>query len=146
MDILAKLTLIFTAVGALAGIISSFMPNSWLALLIALILLYATYKLTSSSMKKSAAQPSASPTQQPPIQATGQASATDSAQAQALTSPQLPPSKKRTVFKGFAILFATLVTKGEAGQKDTEAKFWFLQYYAMWLILWIMTYTLMLLQ
>jgi len=48
--------------------------------------------------------------------------------------------------KGFMLLFATLVTKGEAGGKDTEAKFWFVQYFIMWLILWILTYTLMLLR
>ncbi len=139
---MAKLTLIFSAVGALAGIISGFMPYSWLALIIALILLYVTYKLTSSSMKKSAAQPT-SLAQQQHTQPSGQTSQPNQAQAPQASTPLLPGSK-RTIMKGFALLFATVVTKGEPGQKDVDSKFWFLQYYVMWLILWIMTYTLLL--
>jgi|GEM_PF-3480598 len=144
MEILAKLTLIFAAVGALAGVISGFMPNSWLALIIALILLYVTYKLASSSMKKSAMQP-VSPEQQPRVQASEQMASSNPAQVTIQVATQQPPVKKKTILKGFLVLFATVVTKGEAGQKDTEVKFWFLQYYVMWLILWILTYTLFLL-
>jgi len=43
------------------------------------------------------------------------------------------------------IFFATLVTKGEPEGRENEVKFWFWPYYIMWLILWIMVYTLMLL-
>lgn len=133
MDIVAKLTLIFSGTGAIAGIISGFMPNAWLALLIALILLYASYKLTTSFIKKSTAQPTL-PAQQTPEQTTTQ------------TPTQPLPGKKKTLLKGFAILFATLVTKGEAEEKETELRFWFWPYYIMWLVMWVMVYTILLLR
>jgi len=128
MDIVAKLTIVFSGAGAIAGIISGFLPNAWLALLVALILIYATYKLTTYYIKKSAAQP-ALPAHQTPGQ----------------TPAQPLPVKKKAVLKGFMLLFATLVTKGETDEKETEVKFWLLPYFVMWLVLWIMVYTLLLL-
>lgn len=47
MELIGKLTIFFAATGAIAGGISGFLPNSWYALLIALILFYASYKLTT---------------------------------------------------------------------------------------------------
>ncbi|MFH1821079.1 MAG: hypothetical protein ABH852_01375 [Methanobacteriota archaeon] len=133
MDIVAKLTLAFSGTGAIAGLISGFMPNAWLALLTALVLLYASYKLTTYYLKKSEAQPTL-PVQQTPEQALVQ------------TPAQTLPGRKKTVLKGFMILFTTLVTKGETDEKETVVKFWFLPYYIMWLVLWIMVYTLLLLR
>lgn len=131
MDITAKLTLVFSGAGAIAGFISGFLPNPWLALLVALILLYASYKLTTFYLKKSTAQPA------PPALAPGQPP------AQTPVQPQL--GKKKITLRGFMIFFATLVTKGEPEGRENEVKFWFWPYYIMWLILWIMVYTLMLL-
>ena len=138
MDIMAKLTLIFSGTGAIAGVISGLMPNSWLPLLIALILLYASYKLTSSKLKKSTAAPTL-----PAQQTSGQ---TPVQQTTGQTPAQPILGKKKMVLKGFMILFAILVTKGEAEEKEMSVRFWFWPYYIMWLVLWIMTYTLLLLR
>lgn len=47
MELVGRLTMQFVGTGAIAGCISAFMPNSWYALLIAFILFYASYKLTT---------------------------------------------------------------------------------------------------
>ncbi|MEM3453174.1 MAG: hypothetical protein QW835_06085 [Candidatus Hadarchaeum sp.] len=131
MDITAKLTLTFSGAGILAGIISGFLPNAWLALLVAFIFLYASYKLTTHLLKKPAAPPT------PVAQTPGQASPQTAAQPQ--------PEKKTAAMKGFRLFFATLVTKGGPEDKETETKFWFWSYYIMWFIFWVMVYTILLL-
>ncbi|KUO40734.1 MAG: hypothetical protein APZ16_01065 [Candidatus Hadarchaeum yellowstonense] len=128
MNVTAKLTLAFSGAGAIAGIISAFLPNAWLALLVAFIFLYLSYKLTTYFLKRSAAPPAAA-------QAPGQPP----------TPAPVQPAPGRATLKGFRLFFATLVTKGSPGEKDTEAKFWFWPYYFMWFILWVMVYTIMLL-
>ncbi|MBC7219259.1 MAG: hypothetical protein H5T49_03905 [Hadesarchaea archaeon] len=130
MDITAKLTLAFSGAGILAGIISSFLPNAWLALLVAFIFLYASYKLTTYLLKKT--PPPSAPGSQAPGQTPVQ------------TTAQTPPVKKTATMKGFRLFFATLVTRGGPEDKETEAKFWFWSYYIMWFIFWVMVYTIML--
>ena len=114
MDIVAKLTVIFSLAGAIAGFISGFMPNAWYSLLIAFILIYVTYKVTTSGMKKS------------PSGFLGE--------------------KKKVSMKNFGLFFAKLTIKGETEEKETEVSLWFWPYYIMWLIFWVMTYTLLLLR
>ncbi len=150
MDVAAKLTLIFSGAGAAAGVISGFLPNAWFALLVALILAYMTYKLAELSMRKSsakpltsAAQPHQPPQQQPQPQVPGQAPPTPAPSPVVTTF--LPTIKKKTLLKNFALVYAKLVTKGEGQEKDIETKFYLWPYYIMWLIFWIMTYTLLLL-
>lgn len=131
MDITAKLTIAFSGAGILAGIVSGFLPNAWLALLVAFIFLYATYKLTTYLLKKAPSSPT--PTSQAPGQVSVQA-----------TAPP-PPGKKVVLLKGFRLFFATVVTKGGPENKETETKFWFWPYYIMWFIFWVMVYTIILL-
>ncbi len=155
MDAAAKLTLIFSGTGAIAGVISGFLPNAWLALPVALILVYVTYKLAASWLRRSGTQLSgqlqahhpASPQPQPQPQATpqtpGQAPPPAPAPAPVVSTQMAAPPKK-TLLKGFALIYAKLVTKGEGQEKDKEIRFYLSAYYIMWLIFWIMTYTLLL--
>ncbi len=113
VDILAKLTIIFSLVGAIAGLISAFMPNPLLALLIAIILLYASYKLTSDYLRKS--------------------------------SEKTQIEGKKISMKNFWLLLATLVIKEKPEEKEKEVRFFFWSYFIMWLILWVMIYTILLL-
>ncbi|MGQ9788182.1 MAG: hypothetical protein ACUVQM_02555 [Candidatus Hadarchaeaceae archaeon] len=129
MDITAKLTLAFSGAGILAGIVSSFLPNAWLALLVAFIFLYASYKLTTYLMKKE-------PSPIPASQITGR--------TQVQTMPP-PPEKKTVNMKWFRLFFATLVTRVGPEDKEIETKFWFWSYYIMWFVFWVMAYTIMLL-
>ncbi len=112
MDIAAKLSIIFSAVGAIAGVMSGFMTNAWLSLLIAIILLYATYKLISNASKTS----------------TG----------------QFMGEMKKVTLSNFSLFFSSLTTKGELDEKETKVRFWFASYFIMWLLLWIMVYTILL--
>lgn len=130
MDITAKLTIAFSGAGILAGIISGFLPNAWLALLVAFIFLYASYKLTTYILKKPAV------TKAPAAPMPGQAPIQSAAQPQSV--------KKTAAMKGFRLFFATLVKVG-SDSKDTETRFWFWPYYIMWFIFWIITYTIILL-
>lgn len=45
MEVLSKISLLFTALGIVAGAISGLLSNSGLALLAAIVLFYASYKL-----------------------------------------------------------------------------------------------------
>ncbi|MGC8817110.1 MAG: hypothetical protein ACP5PX_04805 [Candidatus Hadarchaeum sp.] len=128
MDITAKLTLTFSGAGILAGIISAFLPNAWLALLFAFIFLGISYKLTTSLLKRGSASPA------------------PSAQGPAQTPPQAPPQpvKQMANLRGFRLFFATLVTRSGPEAKEVEMKIWFWPYYIMWFIFWVMTYTIML--
>lgn len=114
MDIAAKLIAVFSFAGAIAGFISGFMPNAWYSLLIAFILIYAIYKVTTLAMKKSVSG--------------------------------FLGEKKKVNMKNFGFFFAKLTTKGETEEKETEVRLWFWPYFIMWLIFWIMTYTLLLLR
>lgn len=112
MEMVGKLTAIFSVTGAIAGLISGFMPNPWYSLLIAFIFVYATYKLTTQRAKK-------------------------------LTTGFFG-EKKKVSLKNFGLFFVTLTMKGETDEKETVMRLWLWPYYIMWLIIWIMAYTLLL--
>ena len=93
MELVGKLTIFFAVTGAIAGCISSFLLNAWYALLIALILFYASYKLTTREKFKT--------------------------RVLKISTGGIPGGTKKIVMTGF----------------------W--PYFIMWLILWVMVYTLL---